>query len=58
MVPADEGAFCKFCVLFGKFSDKHISTVGTLVKNILNNWKKATEKLESHFSKTAYHVEA
>ena len=54
----DEGAYCKFCVLFGKFSDQRINTLGVLIEQPLTNWKKATEKLIAHFSSAKYHVEA
>ena len=54
----DEGAYCKFCVLFGKFSDNRISTLGVLIEQPLTNWKKASEKLTAHFSTAKYHMEA
>ena len=54
----DEGAYCKFCVLFGKFSDNCINTLGVLIEQPLTNWKKATEKLTAHFSTAKYHMEA
>ena len=54
----DEGAYCKYCVLFGKFSDRRINTLGALIEQPLTNWKKATEKLTAHFSGVKYHMEA
>ena len=54
----DEGAYCKFCVLFGKFSDKCINTLGVLIEQSLTNWKKANEKLTAHLSTPKYHKEA
>ena len=54
----EEGAYCKFCVLFGKFSDKRINTLGVLIEQPLTNWKKASEKLTAHFSGARYHMEA
>ena len=54
----DKGAYCKFCVLFGKFSGKRINTLGVLIEQPLTNWKKATEKLTAHFSGAKYHMEA
>lgn len=54
----DEVAYCKFCVLFGKFSDKCINTLGVLIEQPLTSWKKATEKLTTHFSSARYHVKA
>ena len=53
----DEVAYCKFCVLFGEFSDRHINTLGVLIEQLLTNWKKATEKLTAHFSGAKYHME-
>ena len=46
----DEGVYCKFCVLFGKFSDRHTNTLGVLIQQPLTNWKRATEKRKAHFS--------
>ena len=54
----DKGAYCKFCVLFGKFSDNRINALGILIEQPLINWKKATEKLKAHFSTAKYHMEA
>jgi len=36
----DEGAYCKSCVLFGKFSDRRINALGVFIKQSLTNWKK------------------
>jgi len=51
----DEDAYCKFCVLFGKFSDRHINALGVLIEQPLTNWEKASEKLTAHFSGTKIH---
>ena len=60
MVYSAEGeiAYCKFCVLFGEFSDRHINTLGVLIEQLLTNWEKATEKLTAYFSVAKYHMEA
>jgi len=31
----DESAYCKFCVLFGKFSDRYINALGVLIEQPL-----------------------
>ena len=54
----DEGAYCKLCVLFGKFSDRHINILGVLVEQSLINCKKATKKLTAHSSGAKYHMKA
>ena len=51
----DDGAYCKYCVLFVANQDARISNYGVLVNSPLTNWQKATTKLKDHFSKK-YHA--
>ena len=44
----DDGGYCKYCVLFGNCNPSQELSV--LVKRPLNNFKKAKEKLNDHFS--------
>ena len=60
----DEGAYCKYCVLFGQAGQTVSDFGGTLITLSLTNLKKASEKLRDHFegntSTTAkkYHLAA
>jgi len=54
----DEGVYCKFCVLFGKFSDRRINALGVLIEQPLANWEKASKKLTAQISGAKHHVEA
>ena len=50
-----DGAYCKYCVLFAVNQDCRIQ-YGILVNQPLNNWQKATIKLNYHFHDTKYHA--
>lgn len=52
----DDGAFCKYCVLFAANHDSRITNFGALVNQPLINWQKAKVKLNSHFHNTKYHA--
>jgi len=45
----DEGAYCKFFVLVGKFSDRRINALGVLIKQPLTNWIKLVKSLQLTF---------
>jgi hypothetical protein len=45
----DEGAYCKYCVLFGQRGPTVSDFSGTLISKPLTNLKKASEKLRDHF---------
>ena len=45
----DEVAYCKYCVLFSKFRDRHINTLGILIEQPLTNWKRLLKSLQITF---------
>ena len=45
----DEVAYCKYCVLFSKFHDRHINTFGVLIEQPLTNWKRLLKSLQPTF---------
>ena len=60
----DDGAYCKYCVLFGKPSPSVPALVGTFITRPFTHLGKASEKLREHFqgvkggSARKYHLEA
>lgn len=52
----DDGAYCRYCVLFSKKLVGHTSSqlVGVLCTEPFKNWKNAIEKFENH-QNTSYH---
>ena len=52
----DDGAFCKYCVLFAANHDTRITDFGVLVNQPLTHWQKAPSKLNDHFGNTKYHA--
>ena len=58
-IPAKDGAYCKFCVLFGTTTEYNSSKVDHLaVKSHLSFWTTACEKLKDHGLKSAFHKTA
>ena len=60
----DDGAYCKYCVLFGQPSPSVPALVGTFITRPLTHLGKASEKLREHFqglkgwSARKYHLQA
>ena len=46
---SEDGGYCKFCVLFAR-CEASVKELGVLVTQPLTNFKKATDKLNEHFS--------
>ena len=53
---SQNGGYCMYCVLFAKEGGR-INTLGALVNTPLIDFKRATEKLTSHFAKK-FHIES
>jgi len=45
----DGGGYCKFCVLFGKFSDKRINALGVLIEQPLTTGKRLVKSVQLTF---------
>lgn len=57
--PAQDGAYCKICVLFGTISiDKGASKLDHLVKSPLKFWTTASSRLRDHATKSIVHKNA
>ena len=56
--PAKDGAYCKFCVLFGATTEHNSSKIDHLVKSSLTFWTTACEKPKDHGLKSALHKTA
>ena len=48
---SEDGGYCKYCVLFGR-CESSVKELGVLVTRPLTNFKKASEKLVEHFTKS------
>ena len=51
------GGYCKYCVLFARYSPK-LTELGVFVSKPFTNFKKATEKLNQHFFEKQFYKSA
>ena len=55
---AQDGAFCRFCVLFGHLTGKNSDRLDKLYKSPLKNWVSASTKLKEHQLNSEFHKTA
>jgi len=55
---AQDGAFCRFCVLFGHLTGKNSDRLDKLYKSPLKNWVSASTKFKEHQLNSEFHKAA